>query len=104
MSRVKKAKFTASSTNFRVFLKNSGLEPDYQRISQLEIIPGRFVNFNDFMDITYYIQNTGLYELFSIEYKQWYYPSLIYLFFTNLTYEMIILCTCLLLLMVLTKN
>jgi len=90
MSRVKKAKFTASSsTDFKAFLKNPGLEPDYQRISQLEIIPSRFVNFNDFMkyDITSYLQNTGLYELFSIEDKQGYHLSLIYLFFTNLTYE-----------------
>jgi len=93
MSRAKKAKFTASSSfksiDFRAFLKNPGLKADYLKISQLEIIPGRFVNYNDFTeyDISSYLQNTGLYDLFSIDHKQGYYPSLINLFFTNLIHE-----------------
>jgi len=52
MSRSKKSKFTPSSsssqTDFRIFLKNPTLEDDYLRISQLEILPGRFVKYEDF--------------------------------------------------------
>ena len=75
MSRAKKVKFTAfsflKSSDFRTFLKNSGLEADNQRISQLEIIPGIYVNFNDYIeyDISSYLQNTGLYDLFPIDHK-----------------------------------
>ena len=47
------------------------------------------MNFADFIeyDISSYLQQTSLYEPFSIENKQGYYPSLIYLFFTNISYE-----------------
>jgi len=47
------------------------------------------VKFSDFLeyDIALYLQQAGLCDLFSIESKQVYYPTLIYLFFTNLTYE-----------------
>ena len=47
------------------------------------------MNFNDFIeyDISSYLQNTGLYDLFLIDQKQGYYPSLTYLFFTNLIYK-----------------
>ena len=76
MSRAKKAMFFVSSsssqpTDFRAFLKNPNLEADYLRISQLEIIPSRFVNFSDFIeyDISSYLRQTGLYEMFSIECK-----------------------------------
>jgi len=76
MSRAKKAMFSVSSsssqpTDFRAFLKNPNLEADYLRISQLEIIPSRFVNFSDFIeyDISSYLRQTGLYEMFSIECK-----------------------------------
>ena len=52
MSRSKKTKFTPSSsssqTDFRVFLKNPTLEDDYLRLSQLEILPGRFIKYEDF--------------------------------------------------------
>jgi len=75
MSRVKKAKFNllSSSTlsyDFRTFLRNSKLESDYIRISQLDIILGRFVNFSYFVeyDITSYLLHTSLYELFFIEF------------------------------------
>ena len=37
--------------------------------------------------ILHHICITGLYELFSTKFKQGFYPSLIYLFFTNLTYK-----------------
>ena len=93
MSRVKKTKISSSSfsskfTDFRAFLKNLSLEVDYLHISQLEIIPGRFVNFADFIEyIPSYLQQTSLCELFYIEHKQGYHPSVIYLFFTNLIYE-----------------
>ena len=53
MSRSKKSKFTPSSsssqTDFRVFLKNLALKDDYLRISQLEILRGRFVSMKTFM-------------------------------------------------------
>ena len=47
------------------------------------------MKFSDFLeyDIALYLQQAGLCDLFSIESKQVYYPTLIYLFFTNLTYE-----------------
>ena len=38
-------------------------------------------------DIVSYLQNCGLFHMFSTEFKQGYYPFLIYLFYTNLTYE-----------------
>jgi len=89
-----KTKFSASSfsskfTDFRAFLKIPILEADYLHIAQLEIIPDHFANFTDFIeyDISSYLQQTGLYELFFINSKQGYYSSLIYLFFTNLIYE-----------------
>ena len=54
MFRSKKFKFTPSSsssqTDFRAFLKNPALEDDFLRISQLEILPGRFVNYDDFVE------------------------------------------------------
>ena len=74
MSRSKKAKFSASTsasqTDFRVFLKNSTLE-DYLRLSQLEILPGRFVNYDDFVkyNISSYLCHTGLHAMFSFESK-----------------------------------
>ena len=45
--------------------------------------------FNDFIeyDISSYLQNTGIYDLFLIDQKQGYYLSLTYLFFKNLIYE-----------------
>ena len=45
--------------------------------------------FSDFVeyDIALYLQNTGLYELFSTKSKQGFYPTLRHLFFTNLVYE-----------------
>ena len=62
ISKSKKSKFTPSSSSsqkdFRVFLKNPTLEDDYLRISQLEILPGRFVKYEDFndYDIVSYLQ------------------------------------------------
>ena len=54
MSRFKKTKFTPSSSStqadFRAFLKNPALEDDFLRISSLEILPGRFVKYEDFND------------------------------------------------------
>ena len=73
MSRSKKSKFIPSSfstqTDFRVFLKNPALEDDFLRISQLEIIPGRFFKYEDFhdYDIVYYLQNCDLYTMFSTD-------------------------------------
>ena len=52
MLRSKKAKLTpfssSSQTNFRVFLKIPALEDDFLRLSQLEILPDRFVKYEDF--------------------------------------------------------
>ena len=93
MSRPKKTKISASSSSsqpdFRAFLKNPSLEDDYIKLSQLKIIPGRFVNYSDFTeyDISSYLLQTGLHDMFSFESRQGYYPSLIYLFYTNLNYE-----------------
>jgi len=93
MSRSKKIKFTPSSsssqTDFRAFMKNPALEDDFLRISSLEILPGRFVKYEDFndYDIVSYLQNCGLYHMFSTDSRQGYYPFLIHLFYTNLTYE-----------------
>lgn len=58
-------------------------------MSQLEIIPGCFVNYYDFTeyDISSYLLQTSLHDMFSFESRQGYYPSLIYLFYTNLSYE-----------------
>jgi len=58
-------------------------------LSQLEIIPRCFVNYSDFTeyDISSYLLQTGLHDMFSFESRQGYYPSLIYLFYTNLNYE-----------------
>ena len=75
MSRSKKTKFSTSSsshqTDFRAFLKNPSLEDDYHRLSQLEIIPGRFVNYSNFTkyDISSYLHETGLHDMFSFEYQ-----------------------------------
>jgi len=66
MPRSKKSKFTPSSsssqTDFRAFLKNPALEDDFLRISSLEILPDRFVKYEDFndYDIISYFQNYGL--------------------------------------------
>ena len=93
MSKSKKTKFTPSSSSstvdFKKFLKNPGLEEDYHRLSSLDIIPGRFVKYDDFYqyDIMSFLRNCGLYNMFSTEFKQAYYPFLIYLFYTNLAYE-----------------
>jgi len=93
MSRSKKSKFTPSSfssqTDFRVFLKNPAMEDDYLRIYQLEILPGRFITYEDFheYDIVSYLQNSGFYTIFFTESRKRYYPFLIHLFYTNLTYE-----------------
>jgi len=92
MSRSKKIKFTPSSSSshsdFRAFLKNPALEDDFLRISSLEILPGRFVIYEDFndYDIVSYLQNCGLYHIFCTNSRQGYYPFLIHLFYTNLTY------------------
>jgi len=91
MSRSKKSKFTPSSsssqTDFRTFLKNPSLEDDFLRISSLEILPDRFVKYEDFndYDIISYFQNCGLYTMFSTDSRQGYYPFLIHLFYMNLT-------------------
>jgi len=93
MSRSKKPKFSAftssSQTDFRVFLKNPFLEADYVRLSQLEILPGRFVNYADQKeyDISSYLQQTGLYIMFPINSKQEYYPFLIHFFYITLNFE-----------------
>ena len=93
MSKSKKTKFTPSSStsqvDFKKFLKNPGLEADYIRLSSLDIIPGRFVKYEDFSqyDIMSYLRNCGLFNMFSTDFKQAYYPFLIYLFYTNLTFE-----------------
>ena len=66
MSRSKKTKFSASTSFsqsiFRAFLKNLTLEDDYLRLSQLEILLGRFVNYDDFVEynISSYLHQTGL--------------------------------------------
>jgi len=76
MSRSKKSKFTPSSsssqTDFRVFLKNLALEDEYLRISQLEILSGRFVKYEVFhdYDIVSYLQISGLYTMFFTESRQ----------------------------------
>jgi len=93
MSRSKKTKFTpgssSSNVDFRTFLRNPNLEKDYLRLSQLDIIPGRFVNYDDFFeyDIMSFLRTCGLYNMFSSEVKTEYYPFLIYLFYTHLNYE-----------------
>ena len=93
MSRSKKTKFTpgssSSNVDFRSFLRNPNLEKDYLRLSQLDIIPGRFINYDDFYDydIMSYLRTCGLYNMFSSEVKDEYYPFLIYLFYTHLNYE-----------------
>ena len=58
-------------------------------MTSLEILPGRFVKYEDFndYDIVSYLQNCGLYHMFSTDSRQGYYPFLIHLFYTNLTYE-----------------
>jgi len=65
------------------------LKDDYLTLSQLEIIPGRFVNYFDFTayNISSYLLQTGLHGMFSFDSRKGYYPSLIYLFYTNLNYE-----------------
>jgi len=73
MSRSKKTKLTPSSslsqTDFWVFLKNPTLEDDFLRLSQLEILPSRFVNYEDFheYDIESFLQQAGLHTIFSTE-------------------------------------
>ena len=83
MSRSKKTKFTPSSSSsqvdFRAFLKNPALEEDFIRLSSLEILPGRFVKYEDFYDydIVSYLQNCGLIHMFSTDSRHGYYPFLI---------------------------
>ena len=93
MSKSKKTKFTpgssSSTVDFKKFLKNLSLEADYLRLSTLDITPGRFIKYDDFYqyDIMSFLRNCGLYNMFSTEFKQAYYSFLIYLFYTNLSYE-----------------
>jgi len=66
MSRSKKSKLNASSSEDYVrFLKNLLLAPDYLRLSKLEIVAGRFVNFPDFItyDLASYFEHAGLFDL-----------------------------------------
>ena len=66
MSRSKRTKFSASTSSsqidFKAFLKNPTLEDDYLWLSQLEILPGSFVNYDNFFeyDISSYLHQTGL--------------------------------------------
>ena len=52
-------------------MKNPILEDDYLRLSQLEILPGRFVNYSNFAeyDISSYLLQTDLHDMFSFESK-----------------------------------
>ena len=69
MSRSKKTKFTpgssSSTIDFRKFLKNPDLEADYLRLSTLDIIPGRYIKYDDFYDydIMSFLRNCGLYNV-----------------------------------------
>jgi len=71
MSRSMKTKLTlySSQIDFRIFLKNLTLEDDFLRLSQLEILPGRFVKYDDFheYDIESVLQKSRLYTMFSTE-------------------------------------
>ena len=93
MLRSKKTKFIPSSssaqTDFRFFLKNPTLNDDSLRLSQLEILPGRFVNYEDFheYDIELFLQKPRLHTMFFTESRQGYYLFLLHLVYTNFTYE-----------------
>ena len=69
MSRFKKTKFTPSSSSsqidFNDFLKNPALEDDFLRHSQLEILTGYFVKYEDFheYDIASVLQNSILHRI-----------------------------------------
>jgi len=55
----------------------------------LKYNPWNFVNFPDFItyDHASYFEHGGLFDLLSMDYKIAYYPSLIRLFFTNMTHH-----------------
>ena len=88
MSRSKKAKQTHSSVNDEiiVYLRSPELLEEFNRLSSLEILTGRFVKFDDFIlwNFSSYFENVGLLELFSAENKKPSYPFLVQLFYTNI--------------------
>jgi len=88
MSRSKKSKLNPSSfEDYHQFLKNPSLADDYLHLFALEIIPGRFVNFPDFIsyNLHYYFKQARLSDLFAMDAKTVFYPSLIHLFYTNMS-------------------
>ena len=72
MSRFKKSKLNPSSSeDYHQFLKNHTLADDYIHLSELEIIPGRFVKFLDFIsyNLDSYFKQAGLFHLFAMDAK-----------------------------------
>jgi hypothetical protein len=88
MSRAKKTKPNPSTSpeDLSIYLRDSSLIPRFNKYRALDIFPGRYVNFGDFgeFQLHNYFKNAGLYELCSHDSLVPYYPSLIYLFYTNI--------------------
>jgi len=88
MFRAKKAKMTASSSteDFTIYLRDPSLLENFHKFYVLNIAPGRFVKFSDLADynLARIFSDTGLLDLYDCDNLTYYYPNLIYLFFTNL--------------------
>ena len=71
----------------KIYLRDPETLPDFVKLSKLEISPGSFVNFSDFCsyNLASCFEQAGLYDLFSVENKIFYCPSLATMFYANLT-------------------
>jgi hypothetical protein len=89
MYRSKKSKLnlSSSSEDFAIYLEDPSLIDQFHKLSTIELVPGRFVKFSDLADYNLgnIFMETGLLELYDVENKTPHYPTLILLFFTNLT-------------------
>jgi hypothetical protein len=90
-SRAKKTKLNPSSSteDLTIYLRDPSLIIKFHKYCALDILPGRFVKFDDLAEfqIHKYFDNTGLLDLCDIDNLSFHYPNLIYLFYTNLSLE-----------------
>lgn len=90
MSRSGKRSRTSLSQSvedYSIYLKDPNNLQQFKEFQTFEILPGRFVKFDDFIshNLGSYFENVGLLELFSSENRRPCYPLLVQLFYVNIT-------------------
>lgn len=73
--------------DYSIYLKDPNTLEQFKEFQTFEILPGRFVKFDDFLphNFSSYFENNGLLELFSSDNRRPCYPLLVQLFYTNIT-------------------